>query len=286
MSENENKFLADMRMHVPAPIIAALGAVHKVSRFDMPPKSKEPFLKFHAWLTGKPESPGLTRLRGSEPGKDKYSKLTNLVLQSTQNTLGCVYYHRSNLAAIEAEFDRIQSAIDFKALSSKEFQNVTGGNTLKLDYEYQAFILAVRRCLEYFTLALATYFKQDFHSFNGLPDSIVGKHPKEISSSLKAPIDKHHDLLSHFYSEAERRSPRDQISHYGYVPAGVVNITSKGIFLAGGGEDLHLLFKASDGYIRLGTVIDKHLNALEDFLRETIDTLIASDTKHYEESSR
>ena len=39
------------------------------------------------------------------------------------------------------------------------------GNTLVWDFEYQAYVLSFRRCLDYLTRGIAAFFKQEFHPF-------------------------------------------------------------------------------------------------------------------------
>lgn len=46
------------------------------------------------------------------------------------------------------------------------------GGTRKMDFEYQAFVLAYRRCLDYLAGAIASYFKTEVSSFRTLPKSI------------------------------------------------------------------------------------------------------------------
>ncbi len=98
-------------------------------------------------------------------------------------------------------------------------------NTLIWDFEYQAFVLAFRRCLDYLTRAICAYFKSDFHSFRRF-DKFLKKLDRPIVT--KPLIDLHRKYSKRFdfvLSKGNQKSVRDKISHYEYVPVGCINLT-------------------------------------------------------------
>ena len=148
------------------------------------------------------------------------------------------------------------------------------GNTRIWDFEYQAFILAYRRSLDYLARAIATYFRNDFHSFRTLGDFLLNQKPEQVSQPLITLHTKFSPLFEFVISEGTRKSVRDKISHYEYVPVGAINLSRKGFVLMGGGEQLGL--DQNKGNMLLSEVLDTHMLNLRMCIREMMYCFVDS----------
>ena len=145
-----------------------------------------------------------------------------------------------------------------------------------MDIEYQAFVLAYRRCLDYLAGAVACYFKREVDSFRTLPKSIRGTKVPEVATALTEAHARHVSQLA-FVLDAGRKSVRNRIAHYEFVSAGCINLTSKGFFLAGGGEDLKMSENLVD--LNLNQILSHRLEHLHGCVADMIDTFIQAALK-------
>jgi hypothetical protein len=182
-----------------------------------------------------------------------------------KNTLACVFYHHGRLLEIESA---VISVIE-------KFENcrppligstMSFGNTLVWDFEYQAFILAFRRCLDYLARAICTYFRNDFHSFRKLASFLDKSAPILLGRSLSPLITRYCEKFDFVLSEGTRKSVRDKISHYEYVPAGTINLGPHGFMFIGGGEELGVSGNFAD--TRLTAALNRHLGDLRECISE------------------
>ncbi len=65
-----------------------------------------------------------------------------------------------------------------------EGTGVAGGNTRRMNFEYQAFVFALRRTLEYFAVSVGAFFKHDVHRIRKLVYTISGAEPRDISERV------------------------------------------------------------------------------------------------------
>src|SRR4051794_31632072 len=91
----------------------------------------------------------------------------------------------------------------------------------------------------------------------------------EVASALFQAQARHIDALAFVLLDG-RRSVRNRIAHYDAVPAGCINFTARGFFLAGGGEELNLPISEATG-----TITATLLNRIE-HLHACVDDLIDS----------
>jgi hypothetical protein len=121
---------------------------------------------------------------------------------------------------------------------------VGGGNTRKLDFEYQAFVSALRRTMDYFAVSVGAFFQHSAHRIKHLSTSIDRAEPIELRKRVQVRLIESLQNLSGLLSNATHKSVRDLLAHYQAVAAGVVNITAGpfGTFIgiAGGGEKMEL----------------------------------------------
>ena len=124
-------------------------ALQHLAGFELPPDSRRRFLALHASLTAMPRPPLLARLTiegGSR--KDWLTPLTEAVLGHVQEGLAAYHYHLSNIELIEHEI----TALAQRSLAELQIPTpsaIGGGNTRRLNFEYQAFVFAARRTMEY-----------------------------------------------------------------------------------------------------------------------------------------
>ena len=244
-------------------ILGCHSVVESITGYTLKEFDRTPFLNFHEYITN-PQPDFITNWR-NDPAQEKwYHKFTNGILSDVQNTFACVLYHYDHIINME------QAVI--KGIKKYNYKNVLKsstfviGNTLALDFEYQAFILAVRRCLDYLARAISAYFKNDFHSFRKFGEFLKKKDSPLLTKHL---IDLHAQYIEKFefvLSKGDRKSVRDQISHYGYISAGCINLGQKGLILAGGGEKLGPAGKDTS-VVLLSTALQKHMANLRSCVR-------------------
>jgi hypothetical protein len=248
--------------------------IEAIAGFRLTPQQRASFLRYHAYITTDPKPQYITEFRTT--GR-RYHIHVNGILGDAQNALACVYYHLAHLDQMEIAVERV---IESSGLRERLGESATaGGNTLALDFEYQAFVLSIRRCLDYLTRGLAIYFKNDFHSFRRLGAFLAKAMPQTVAIALREAHARHVANFDFVLSESERRSTRDRISHYEFVPAGVVNISKRGFVLAGGGENL--LSYSSSPPPTLRQVLHSHATNLQNCIDDLLDTFVDT-TRKYE----
>jgi hypothetical protein len=151
-------------------------------------------------------------------------------------------------------------------------------NTRKWDFEYQAFVLAVRRCLDYLTRALAAFFQNEYHSFRTFPKLLCQVKPRIVAERLAQVHESYVSRFAYVLSEGGRKSTRDKISHYEYVPAGTVNLGSRGFVLAGGGERLSL---EQEEPVLLSSVINQRVADLQECVDAMLNAYVDAADEHY-----
>ena len=199
---------------------------------------KQPFLKFHGFITN-PEPEFLKIWRKDERLNNWYNKICNSILGDVQNAYACVLYSYVNLENLEKDAHNV--IIESKLIETlKNGQGIGVGNTLRWDFEYQSFILAYRRLLDYLAIGISAYFKNNFNSFRTLKENLKKLNKPNETENIILTIEKYLPLFDFVLSDGNRKSIRDSITHKGYASVGVLNINKKGIILVGGPENLNL----------------------------------------------
>jgi hypothetical protein len=121
--------------------------------------------------------------------------------------------------------------------------------------------------------ALACYFKREADSFRTFPKSIANtKSPEaEVATALTQAHARHVSQLAFVLADG-RKSVRNRIAHYECVPAGCVNLTAQGFFLAGGGEELPRPENLNG--VNLSEALSDRLEYLHKCVDDMIDTFI------------
>ncbi len=230
-------------------------------------EERDPFLYFHNFITN-PEPSFITRWRADPLLEKWYHRFVNGFLRDVQDTYACVAYHFDNLMEIETNITEGISKLGYKNRIGNSI--LAMGNTKKWDFEYQAFILACRRCLDFLARGICAYFRNDFHSFRKLGDFFYKKIKSAgIAKPLVSIHAKYTDLFQFVLSKGDRKSLRDKICHYEYVPVGVLNLSERGLVLVGGGEKLN-----GKNQVILSDVLRVHKNNLQSCIREMIYGLV------------
>ncbi len=236
----------------------------------------KPFLYAHNWVNQRPESPGLTRLRPKAVGKpDWRNVLIDAVLANVQQAVAGCHYRRNRLCELDTTIQQIAVETGVSRLVAQTQGTIAGGDLIALHCEYQDFLILVRRCLDYLARAVGAYFKRESWSFRDLKDALPEWKPQEVAQRIHKELMMREDAFMQFLSEGINKTTRDRIVHLEFVPAGYLNVTPWGVYLAGGGEELAL----SE---RLMTRIDKYLTDLQSIIWAVLSSLVDADRGYHE----
>jgi hypothetical protein len=157
-------------------------------------------------------------------------RLVRGINEHVRQTLTISAYHHLNLKAMD---DGVVHALQGMPFGQNE--GIGGGDTTAMDAEYQAFILACRRCLDQLTYAVAACFKQEYDSFRTLSTDFLSKQRnRRLAGSLEYTY-RSHEINFHgwLYSRTEKRSLRDRVAHRSSIRVGTLNASLGGIFFMG-----------------------------------------------------
>lgn len=252
---------------------ACFQVVREVTGFEMEAHLKEPFLKFHRYVTD-PQPDCITKLRDNEKKGDYwYHQFVNGILGNVQQSFLCVLYHQGRLLAVEAELmSRLASLGEIPLKNS--MLGISG--THVLDFEYQAYVMAYRRCLDQLSTALSAFFKERISSFRSLPKKLARKRPLEVVKAIANSHGKYISVFEFVMSEDGAPSVRDRIAHFEFVPAGTLNIRADGAVLIGGGENLGFEQISGPEEVELAKAINKKTLSLHSCISEMLNEFIQS----------
>ncbi|MBI2955803.1 MAG: hypothetical protein HYY26_00690 [Acidobacteria bacterium] len=243
MTNNEQEYREGLELYARAQRL--LATLRDSVGFELAEGTRQRFLRLHHVINATPRLPILERL---VPTRDLHRHwlriFTDSAIGYTQEGLAACYYHLNNLGSLESEMvTLVVSHVDELRLQPGQVMAV--GNTRRLDFEYQAFVLAVRRTLEYFAVSVGAFFKREAHRIRGLADSIRGSEPEEISTRAITRLNASLNQIAYVLPLAEQMTTiRDQLAHWRPVPAGTLNITRGPdriyVGLLGGGQNLRL----------------------------------------------
>ena len=260
--------LTELALH--PTLVGCFRFIENVLGYQLSEKDKEPFIFYHHFLTN-PE-PAFSIEWRSDPKRMKWrDKFSNVMLGDVQNALACVLYHHGRLCGLEKLLHAGLDSIDFSKLFDENMGS-GGGNSLTFDFEYQAYVLAFRRCLDYLARAIGAYFIQDYQSFNSLAKKLKKINRPAVTDRI---IEVHEKYCPHFefvLSTGDRKSVRDNISHRGYVPFGVVNINRQGVFIASDMID-PIAFYGRE-YPLLSVLLNQQIDNLRNCLHDTVHAYV------------
>jgi len=257
--------------------------IENVSGFNTPKRCTIDFKRLHEKIIADPLPETLKHLiKKSDKGRDWLTIFRSAILGNVQEGLTASYYHLLNIESIENEMI---------AIASKEIQNIdlknggiSGGNTSKLNYEYQAFVFALRRTLEYLASSISSFFKCEGNRIRHVEKMIKGREPKEINEKISKIVSKAIVQLADILpSNDDGLSVRDTLAHWKAVDAGIFNISEHDdeiiITLVGGGEKLEMKKpienvnnsssqKKCYAIISLTPIIENQISRVENLIRD------------------
>ncbi|MEK6153870.1 hypothetical protein WIW50_11445 [Flavobacteriaceae bacterium 3-367] len=263
MKEHNNIF------HSPE-IQGILNSVNEITGQKLSDEYSQSFSSFRKYtenykstsLADWPESPKL---------KIWYRRLAVGILIDVRSSFCCVNYHYERIEQLEKALIDSIDKFDYKKLIGES--SIKLGDTKRIDFEYQAFVLAYRRCLDLLTRAISARFKNDFHSFRKLDKFLENFSGDKIADELILTHNKFSSQFEFVMSSGNRKSIRDKISHYEYVPALTFNLNKSGMIFFGGGENMRPNFSNPEE-VSLSYILKSRLDTLNICISEMINILI------------
>jgi len=229
------KFLEECRAREANPDYqACFDAVRNASVRPLDEKYNAPFHDFFIYAHS---SEVISNLR-TDPKKSRwYVLLCDGILSNVKYSFSCLLYHQDRLRSIEVDIFNIFKQHNLPEIMGNSSTGVGGPSIL--DFEYQAYVLSYRRCLDHLARAIASYFKNSCTSFRALPKFLECRKPLEVAKAVSQAHSKYLNSFKFVLSEDGNPSVRDRIAHYEFVSAGYFSISSRGVSLHGGGENLN-----------------------------------------------
>lgn len=247
-----------------------LQTINRIAGHKLEDEYVQSFRKFHKYITY-PQPDFITEWRANPKQEKWYHSFVNGILDNVQNSYSCVHYHFERLRAIEKEtLDSIEQ-YNYKEILGNSTMAL--GDTKRVDFEYQAFVLAYRRCLDLLARAISSRFKNDFHSFRRLNKFLLPFAGNKIADKNIETQKKYSPLFEFVMSDGNRKSVRDRIAHYEYIQAWTLNLNKNGFMLVGGGEEMNLTKNDNESRY-LSEILEQKLNNLNNCITEIIDNLI------------
>jgi hypothetical protein len=186
--------------------------IREVAGFDLPTSTKEKFKNLAISMHESRSQHILKRL--TIEGGSRHDWLNSFLNGRTyvEEGLAASYYHLNNVEIFE------QKVV---SLALKELPNIQTPHGFlvkvnranKLNFEYQAFVFALRRTMEYLAVSVAAFFKRNTHSIRDLSDSIRMAEPCDISDKISTKLETLLSGLSDILSGTDGWSLRDKIAH-------------------------------------------------------------------------
>lgn len=253
-----------------------LRAINSVAGHDLTKEQRDPWDGFHKFVTD-PQPDFITKWRENPETEQRcYGRFMNGISHNAHFAYAAAYYHHSRLTEIEHNLQSLFADYDFEAIPPGMSMGM--GNTKMWDYEYQAFVLAYRRCLDYFTYGINVYFKHESRSFNEwitVLENLAERKNNPVAKALRDAYVKHRPNFNFVITTDGKKSVRDKIAHELFVGTPAINITRKGIFYAGGGEDFG--FGKNENKL-LTEVLQERLDQLAAYLKDSIQAIITTAT--------
>jgi hypothetical protein len=247
--------------------------------FRLNKKDERPFAEFVQWFSSKSNSLQVQKLKNRKRSSNGnwHAHFVNSIMVDTRKGFSASVYHLENMKRISSDvIDAIykdESVV--KALNDLFPGNKKGivapNNPAILDFEYQAYLLATRRTLEYLSKGINAYFLDSSTRIRKLSSSLNNAKPLPVSKALLKVLSEHDGLVGSFLSGV-RITNRDLVAHHGYVPFGCLNIGKDGAKFCG---ENFPHGKMSDP---IG-IIEDDLNKLRTLLGDLLASIVEEDKK-------
>ena len=156
-------------------ILAAHHAIAAVAGHDLPSPLKEE-LDAASLAVGEPDSEAPIGHLAPREGKPDWRGRLGRRRGHALEGLAVAHYHYTRTLEIERDITTMLRSLETPLPSS-----TMGFASRKLNAEYQAFVFALRRSMEYFAAAMGAFFKTDCRRIRDLEGAIVGREPLERS---------------------------------------------------------------------------------------------------------
>ena len=215
----------------------AIEEIAAVADFELSNEAGRPFVEFVHWVNGRPAF--IARWRADPVSEKRDYPRFMTATDGARSAYAAACYHLGRLTAIETAVNAVLSRYDFtKQLPPNSVAAI--GRMRQLDFEYHAFVLAYRRCLDYLAWGLSTYFKERQNSYRRFGKTLASAHPSTVAAALKVVYDRHSQKFEFVMGDERGKSLRDRISHNEFVQAATINVGASGHRFVGGGENLRL----------------------------------------------
>ncbi|MDG6094072.1 hypothetical protein LOC54_02900 [Acetobacter sp. AN02] len=253
--------------------------IYDTAGFEISEEGARPFVDFVRWINTRPQF--ISEWRSETKTEQTLYPRFMTVTHGVRSAYSAVCYHLMRIKEIEASVDTILSKYDFSSQFNPN-QIAAFGNMRQLDFEYHAFVIAYRRCLDYLSWGFSTYFKQSQNSYKKFKKTLERAQPRSVAEALMAVYEKHIEKFSFVIGTERGQSLRDRIGHSEFVPAATINVGSNGHRFVGGGENLRISDPNDDrkfSVILDGKAHDLH-KCISDFLYQFKDSVISFENTH------
>lgn len=277
--ESQEAIYNSMRPIVGNAISDASIEIYNAAGFEISVEAARPFVDFVRWVNTRPRF--ISEWRSKTKTEQTLYPRFMTVTDGVRSAYAAVCYHLIRIKEIEVSVDAILSKYDF----SNQFnpnQTAAFGNMRQLDFEYHAFVMAYRRCLDYLSWGFSTYFKQSQNSYNKFKKTLERAQPRSVAEALIAVYETHIEKFSFVIGTERGQSLRDRIGHSEFVQAATINVGSNGHRFVGGGENLRISDPKDDrkfSEILNGKAHDLH-KCISEFLYSFRDSVIAFEETH------
>ncbi|MFT9408443.1 hypothetical protein [Acetobacter fabarum] len=223
--EHQKKICDDLRKFFGSAISDASLEIYSAAGFEMSVEAARPFGDFVQWINTQPQF--ISEWRSEQKTEQTLYPRFMTVTDGVYWAYAAVCYHLVKIKEIEASVNEILSKYDF----SKQFKTnycAVFGNTRQLDFEYHAFVIAYRRCLDYLSWGFSTYFKQKQNSYNKFKKTLERAQPRFVAEALMAVYEKYIEKFSFVIGTERGQSLRDRIGHSEFVQAATINVGPNG----------------------------------------------------------
>ena len=187
---------------------------------------------------GEPKSVANVEHFVGRPGKPDWRERMGRHVGHAFEGIAIANYHVERVAQIEAEIASMIASLDDPPPSTN-----VGFGSRKLNAEYQAFVFALRRSLEYFAAAVGAFFKTDCRRIKDVAGAIENREPLQRSAAAQSLIRTRLAEMQGLLTRDGSKSVRDRMAHEEFVFAGGFSATwdASGRLqvtgIIGGGED-------------------------------------------------
>jgi hypothetical protein len=216
----------------------AIEEVITVADFELSEEAARPFVEFVHWINTRPQF--IASWRSNPVSEIREYPRFMTVTDGARSAYAGACYHLGRLTEVESAVNSVLSRYDFS--NQLPLNSVAAiGRMRQLDFEYHAFVLAYRRCLDYLAWGLSTYFNQRQNSYRRFGQkTLASAHPSAVATALKAVYERHTSKFTFVMGDERGKALRDRISHNEFVQAAVINVRADGYRFVGGGENLRL----------------------------------------------